>query len=346
MFRFLQVFLFFVGSLVFGQRYLEIDNRSQNVKFKGDLSLLVSELTEDLDGDEEKARAIYFWITENIKYDFKKFNKGKKVEKFRCKGKDDCLLKRQKIENKLIEKVLRQRKGICSGYAVLFKRMCDLANVNCQIIEGYVKTKGHHAGKMGVLDHAWNSVLIDNETFYVDATWGAGYCETDGSGKLKSFVKKRNDFYWFTPVEKFSIDHFPRNPERILNFEMSKEEFKNQPFIENDIIPFINHLEPESGILKVKKNDTISFEFDYLLDVDKIQINTNVKRNPKIYTVNKKKQRILNEKAMERQEYVSYQKENDSYAFEYIVENENLKFIEILFDYHMKIRYVVEVEGQ
>jgi len=343
--KLLQIFFIFLFSISFGQNnFQKIDSIAISTKYNGNLNSLVNNLTQNLNNDFDKTRAIYSWITENISYDYKLFNKGKRTIKFKCKTKTDCTIKKQEFENNLIEGVLRKKKGVCSGYSTLFKRMCDIAKIQCLSIDGYVKTKSSHVGNAGILDHAWNAVIIDNETYFLDLTWASGYCENDKKGKLTNFVKKRNDFYWFTPTEKFTIDHFPKNPDKVLNFDISKEDYKNQPFIENSIIPFIKIETPKEGILKPKIGDFIVFRFKYSKNIEKLQINTNLKRNPKFYSTNKKGERIFNQKAFDKQEYINYKKQNDIYEFSYFVEKEGLKYIEILFDYDVKLKYLIRME--
>ncbi len=338
------VLILFVSN-AFGQMdYERADEIAKTTKYKGSLPNLVKELTQELDNEEEKTRAIYFWITENIAYDHKKFNSGKRVIKFKCKTKNECQEKRENWENKRIRKMLRRKKEICSGYSLLFKKMCDLAGINCLIIDGYFKSKAIQVGKMGVFDHSWNAVVIDNKTYYLDLTWASGYCPKDKKNQLKKFVKLRNDFYWFTPVEKFTIDHFPKKPEDVTNFNISKEEYKNQPYISSHVIPFLDSLSPKQGVIKPILNDTIFFKFDFIEDLEKLQINTNIKRNIKIYTINKKGEKVLKEKSLEKQEYIEFKKEKNSYTFFYVVKNDNLKFIEILFDHEVSIKYIVEMD--
>ncbi|MBB5332512.1 hypothetical protein HNP69_000628 [Chryseobacterium koreense] len=223
--------------------------------------------------------------------------------------------------------------------------MCDIAKIRCQIIDGFVKTKSYHIGNTGILDHSWNAVIIDNQTYFVDLTWAAGYCESNEKGKLTQFVQKKNDFYWFTPVEKFTVDHFPKNPEKIQDFQISKEDYRDQPYIAKEIVPFIEIQFPKQGILKPKIGDSINFSFKYPENIHKIQINTNLKRNPKFYFTNKNGESVFNQKAYLKQDYVDFQNINGLYRFSYFVENDELRYIEILFDYNLKMKYLVRIEN-
>ncbi len=340
-----QIFFLIFFSISFGQnKFQKIDSIAISTKYKGNLNQLVYDLTKNLENDFEKTRAIYSWITENISYDYKLFNKGKRTIVFKCQSKTDCAIKKQEFENDFIEKVLRKRKGVCSGYSILFKRMCDIAKITCINIDGYVKTKSYHVGNTGILDHAWNAVIIDGQTYFLDLTWASGYCESDKKGILTSFVKKKNDFYWFTPIEKFTIDHFPKNPEKILNFNISKDKYKDQPYIENSIIPYIEIEIPKQGVISTKVNDSIIFKFKYSKDIKNLQINTNLKRNPKFYYSNKKREILFNQKSFDKQEYITFKKQNNEYEFSYLVENKDLKYIEVLFDYDLKLKYIIKIE--
>lgn len=339
------IILFFLTFhfLAFSQNeFKEIDSVSKNIAYNGDIEELVLSLTHNLKNDIEKTRAIYIWITENIEYDYKSVNKKKRAH-FKCKGKN-CHIKEIQFINNLINKVLRKRKGVCSGYSLLFEKMCSFANIKTLYIEGYIKTKPNYVGKLGILDHAWNAIIINNQIHFIDLTWAAGYCEKDRNEKLTKFIKQRNDFYWFTPVEKFSINHYPEKPEKIPTFYLTKEEYKNQPYIDNNIISKIEIEKPKNGILNTFLKDTIKFKFSYPKQIEEIQINTNLKRNPKVYRLNDKNEMELNERAYKRQKFIKFIKKEDTYEFYYVVENKNLRYIEILFDFNIKIKYLVKIK--
>jgi hypothetical protein len=326
--------------------YQQIDSTASTIKYKGDIKRLVSDLTVGLNDDVEKTRAIYAWITENIKYDVKEYNRGKRFIKYKCKTKEDCAQKRIEIENKVVSKTLNRKKAICSGYALLFDKMCEIANVNASVINGYTKTEPRFTGKMGKLDHSWNSVQIENETYYLDLTWAAGYStkKKRNKKKLKKFFPDRNDFYWFTPIEKLSLDHFPEKTEQIANSNITKEVYKNQPYIETSTISKIDIVAPHGGILRPKLNDTLYFKFDYSGLIQSIQINTNVARNPKVYSI-KKGKKVLNERNLDKQKYIDFRNSDLSYEFYYVVEASTVKYIEILFDFELTMKYLVNVEN-
>lgn len=67
------------SNVIFGQdSNIQIDNYAKSVRYKGDVSKLVLDLTKNCTTEIQKARAIYVWITDNISYDYKTFNKKRK----------------------------------------------------------------------------------------------------------------------------------------------------------------------------------------------------------------------------------------------------------------------------
>lgn len=167
--------------------------------------------------------------------------------------------------------------------------MCDLSGIQSSVVSGYVKQKKGEIGKTGKLDHAWNVMLIDDKYYHIDATWGAGFCFKNEKGKLESFVKRRNDFYWLIPHDKLLIDHFPEDPEWIRHkpYVNAMEDYKNQPYYEKGIIPYIKIVKPESGIINAKVGDTIHFEIEVENYTGPFTMHTTTNLKPDEYTQTK-----------------------------------------------------------
>jgi Transglutaminase-like superfamily len=326
------LFFVFFTNLTFGQNSnSQIDNYAKSVKYNGDISKLVLDLTKDCNTEIQKSRAIYIWIIDNISYDYKTFNKKKKIKIFKCKSKEECELKQAEWKEKSINKVLKKKKGICSGYSELYKKMCSIAGVRCDVIEGYIKTEPFQIGRMGVLDHAWNVLIIDNNYYYLDLTWSSGFCTKNKKNKLNKFIKKRNEYYWLTPIDKLSRNHFPKDTLQLVNSKYNKAIFKKNPYIQNSILPEIEIISPNLGIINAKIGDTILFKFNFKNSIDKLQINTNVARNPKVWKVINKME-VIDENIFKKQKYVEYKKDGDVYSFNYIIDSKSVRFIEILFN--------------
>lgn len=320
--------------------YSAIDNRARSTEYNGDLQQLVSELTAGYTNQFEEARAIFVWISHNISYDYVAYNKNKR-KPFRCKG-HNCSGKYIKWENKLIDMTLRKKKAICFGYATLFKKMCDYASIQSSVISGYTKSLPSQVGRMGKLDHAWNAVNIDGNYYYFDVTWAAGTCAEDKSGKLTSFTRKFQEYYWLTPIYKLSRDHYPAE-EFWVKLSVPEDDYKNAAYIRSSHHPLIEIISPDTGVINAKTGDTLHFKIKYKQPVKHMQINTNLSKNPSIWKQDGDA-KVLNERNLKKQNYIDFEYKDDVYNFTHIVEKENLRYIEVLFDYELLLRFNCEVK--
>ncbi|MGB9795586.1 transglutaminase domain-containing protein [Fervidobacterium gondwanense] len=64
---------------------------------------------------------------------------------------------------------LKNRRGVCQGYALLFYRLAKAAGLQVYLVSG--QAKAPEKGATDLQPHAWNVVKVGNELFYVDATW-------------------------------------------------------------------------------------------------------------------------------------------------------------------------------
>lgn len=183
-----------------------IDYAAATLEYNGNS---VDELAEILSGyaqtDTEKARIIYSWITKHIDYDTEAFFNNQ-------------------FQFLKPEEILTQRKGICSGYAILFRALAKAMGLDAVAVTGYAKGDGYLVGDDTRENHAWNAVKIDGYWYLMDPTWGAGIIEN------RSFVKQFNAYYFAPPPKQFIYDHFPSRIEwQLLAQPFSRETFNQLP---------------------------------------------------------------------------------------------------------------------
>ena len=134
----------------------------------------------------ERAWLIYKWITLHIEYDFEGVgNKNYDISP---------------------EATFKRGKTICSGYAGLYKKITDNLELIVERIGGYSKGFNFKLSE-NIEDsekHEWNAVQIDNEWFFVESTWGAGYSDDD-----KIFIKRFTPYFFFTPPIQYVREHLP-----------------------------------------------------------------------------------------------------------------------------------------
>jgi hypothetical protein len=166
-------------------------------------------LCKDALNDSMKVRAIYVWITHNIRYDVKAWLKYS--EKRYTPG-----------------RIMRRRKVVCQGYSDLFISMCKHAGIKALEVAGYDKGIEYKTGQRFYWDeHAWNAVRIDKNWYTLDLTWDSGKIKIRDRTFRKflfnafgipyvenklCFIPKASEDYYLKPSEYMIKDHLPANP--------------------------------------------------------------------------------------------------------------------------------------
>ena len=326
-----------------------VDSLARTVKYRNDIYRLTASLTDGYTSNLFKARSIFIWITDNIKYDYRFYNKGADIKPPKCRKGKDCNLLVSKWENRYLHKVLTKKRGVCDAYSRLFKKMCDIAGIKADIITGYTKTKPYQIGSSGPVNHAWNAILLDSTYYFVDATWAAGTCpEDENTEKLTGFNKKYNDYYWLISFEELSKNHYPKDARWVTEVNYSRERFAANPYYSPHIIESLRLISPSSGIIKASKGDTIHFKFAYADRLKYLQVNSNSFRNPDIYKWEgrgkRRMIRTLDSVAIKKQQFISYARLGDIYEFDYIIESSSLDYLELLFDFQRALKFRIDVK--
>ena len=124
-----------------------------------------------------------------------------------------------------------------------------------------------------------------------------------------------------------------------------KQIFFNKPYYyTTEILENIYNEKPDSGVLQIKRGDTIHFSFNYKKTINQLQINSNNFRNPPFWYKDQKTKKLITDSlAIKRQVYIPFKKIGDTYTFDYIVNESSLYYIELLFDYNKAIRYRIKI---
>lgn len=180
-----------------------VDKHAETVpaKYLKNTTEIASYLTKPFNSDEEKIRAIYFWVANNFKYDF-----SGRANKYN-------------LEGRAIEYMLQYNKGVCQNYSELVNELCEKANIKSVIINGYTR----QMGKVNPIPHAWNGVFINNKWLLIDATWASG---RSINGR---FINQFKDDYFLIAPEIFITNHMPFDP----LWQFSKKTISNDDFYKN-----------------------------------------------------------------------------------------------------------------
>ena len=151
---------------------------------------------------------IFYWIACNIDYDTVSYF-SKNFADQTAKG------------------VFRTRKGVCAGYANLYKYLSDQLEMPCEVVIGYAKgySFDNRQEAPSETDHAWNAVEIDNHWYLLDSTWGAGYLNEE-----KAFERKLKTYYFLARPNEMIYHHLPEKEKwQLLETPINMQQYMRMP---------------------------------------------------------------------------------------------------------------------
>lgn len=206
-----------IGSVIGPNRSVEkqtvyrtkrIPQKKNTVNHSYDLNNLAQKITRNSRTEDEKAKAIFLWISTNISYDNELRNNSKLQKEFYTS------------EEKVIAKVLERRKALCGGYAMLYKKLCNQIGLYTEVINGFSKNYDPSSKNSKIPNHSWNAVKINGNWQLLDLTLAISYG-----------TQNNPDLYWFKTDPKYFIKtHYPENLKwTLVRSPISRSEFESLP---------------------------------------------------------------------------------------------------------------------
>lgn len=182
-------------------------------------------LIKNQKSERDKIKAIYQWISTHIYYDWE-----------RAKTLTSGDFRDQSVDSTFI-----LRKGICTDYSRLTKFMLSVANIRCEIINGYGRyIDDDFLRTESELKHAWNAVFLNNKWFFLDATWAAILNKTDDAG---------SNFFLIEPKD-FIYTHLPEDPTwTLLSQPVTFNDFEQFPMVKNGFFRIVKSTPPRKGVI-------------------------------------------------------------------------------------------------
>ncbi|MFY0629171.1 MAG: hypothetical protein JXR05_02250 [Flavobacteriaceae bacterium] len=231
------------------------------------LNKLTFSLTQNLNSDIEKFRAIYMWVTHNVASDHRLYKKNRrKRKKF---ANDSVALEEwnSKLKTEVFKKLIKRKKTICTGYAYLIKEMCEIAGIEAKIVHGIGKMSELTEEDFKHPNHSWNIVKINEKWYLCDATWGSGISYPE-QGK---FVFDYNNGYFLSDPEIFILNHYPIFSEQSLLGENTPTfmEFVEMPLIYGDTYKLVSkHILPKKMHHQIQIDESIEFQYILKEEID------------------------------------------------------------------------------
>lgn len=261
---------FFISAVLKGQHsnFKEVDfSKADSIAthYKGaslkNLPILTHNLTANLKTDVEKFRAIYTWVSSNIKNDYSAYIRTIKKRKKFIQDKEALSKWNASTTPKVFKTLLEHKKTACSGYAYLIRELATLANINCKIINGYGRTATTILTNKSIPNHSWNAAELNGEWYLCDATWSAGKIVLDDN--QPRFEADYFDGYFLANPTLFIKNHYPLETNwTLLDQNPSFEDFIDGPVVYKEAYKKAILIHgPKQMRLQTIKNEKISFKF-------------------------------------------------------------------------------------
>ncbi len=219
--RQLYLLLFFLlPAFALSQAGADMDRIARNVPGANTRSVpeLANYFTTKIKDVHGRTRAIFAWVTLNIKY----LDKSDKSEIWATP---------EYLDLQQPEKVLENRTAVCQGYANLFQALCSATGIKSQVVVGIVKDRSGEVMRMG---HAWVAAQINGKWHLFDPTWST---PKPGEGS------QMRDKYFMMPPEKFVLNHLPDDPA----WQLLEHPLREKDFRENNDVGISRLLRKKAG---------------------------------------------------------------------------------------------------
>ncbi|MBR4084522.1 MAG: hypothetical protein IKK33_09615 [Lachnospiraceae bacterium] len=199
-------------------------------------SILAQTVTDSM-SDEEKRLAIYKYLENNCTYDYEALAEAEKNNFIMTPE-----IKKKDAFNAY--GIIVNKKGVCQSYALAYKLLCSMCDLECNVVTGHLN---------GNLPHAWNTVKIDDSWYQTDSTNNANVSsipyflynsDSDTASKTG-----------FTADKKYDLDH------QLSDYESYNDEYEyyhSNGLYAEDLSAYLDILDNELE----HKQDLICIRYD------------------------------------------------------------------------------------
>jgi transglutaminase/protease-like cytokinesis protein 3 len=222
------------------------------------LTILSYQLTKSLSTDQEKFRAIFKWVCNNIENDYPLYLKNKH-KKESCKTPEELIDWNKKFSAIAFKTLIENHRTVCSGYAYVIRELAERAGLACTIINGYGRTIQANIKGNGTPNHSWNGVKLNDKWYLCDATWSSGAYDRDQS----TFVKNFDAAYFLSDPAMFVRNHYPLDSTwMLLSEQPTLQEFLNAPVVYKGAFAYsIYPLKNATLDITATKGERVLFQF-------------------------------------------------------------------------------------
>lgn len=236
------------------------------------LPVLAHQLTAPLPSKVEQFRAIYTWVSTNLEYDYHFYRQNQQKRK-KLQNQPQALADwSSTFQKKSIQLLIKEQRTVCTGYAYVLKELANLADIKCEIVDGYGRTASTGPGEPTYPNHSWNAVALNGKWYLCDPTWSSGSFDHSSY----RFVPEYKDGYFLADPSLFVKNHYPLATKwLLLNNPPTLDEFRNTPIVYDNAFQYnIVPVAPKQMQLNLMKHDSITFLLDapQTVQLDKISL--------------------------------------------------------------------------
>ncbi|CAL2092667.1 transglutaminase domain-containing protein [Tenacibaculum sp. 190524A05c] len=241
---------------------------------------LFKKIEKDFITNVSRVKAGYAWITLHIKYQVSNSILIKEPEQILYYNQEDLANKIQMKNDKLVEKAIKEKAGVCEHMALVLHKLCNYFSIENELIKGYVKNSPDEIGSNPRFkNHIWNAVKLDKKWRLIDTTFGVDYDSY--------FDRAESNFTYFDiPKEQMRLTHYPSDEKWLTYINQSTiKRFSALPMFWDSFIEAKAELvSPKIGMLNDEEKRK-SFTFRNLDENMKITYkfeNENFTKTPRI----------------------------------------------------------------
>lgn len=225
--------------------------------------IISGNITDDMNASD-RALTLYNYLVENCVYD----NDALAA----AEGSDYTKAGMSEFEDSFnTYGILVNGKGVCMSYAYSFRLLCDMSNVECIVVTGFLD---------GNLPHAWNMIKLDDEWYEIDCTNNA--VTTGIPYFLYKADTKLAEQSGYTKDDLFELDDAV---DEYSGEDATKEYYESQGLATNSMEVYkqliIDNVTADTGVFAVRWNsaefdeqtfaDTVALAFNELGIEDKLE---------------------------------------------------------------------------
>ncbi|MCH2032379.1 MAG: hypothetical protein MK202_02575 [Tenacibaculum sp.] len=176
---------------------------------------LFEHIKSDFKTDLTRVKAVYCWITLHMKYRITTSSFVFEPEQIVYFNQEDLDRKLIAKNDRLVEKAIKDRGGVCEHIALTLKKLCDYFEIENELIKGYVRNTPEEIGiRPKFKNHIWNAVKFNGKWMLIDATYGIDY---------DAYLDRAEcDFSYFDiQSAQMRLTHYPSEPKWINFLEQS-----------------------------------------------------------------------------------------------------------------------------